>query len=284
MTEHTSPFDAIRHVDEQGEEYWSARELYKILGYTEWRNFNNKVIKRAIKACEENGRNPADHFVQSYKMASLGSGSKRSTEDIHLSRYAAYLTVMNGDPNMPVVAMGQEYFAAQTRRQEIIASQIASLPEDQKRLVYRSEMAAWNRQLNEAAQGAGVISPTDFSAFTDFGYMGLYNGRRENDIHRDKKLSEKERILDFMGSEELANNIFRAAQTDAKLKREQIQDKNAANQAHHQIGQIVRKAIEEAGGTMPEDLPTPEKSIQQLQREEEKRLKQGPQLELPFDE
>lgn len=171
-TPHTSPFDAIRQVDERGNEYWSARELYKILGYSEWRNFNNVVIKRAMKACEENGRAITDHFVQSYKMVTLGSGSQRKTEDVLLSRYAAYLVVMNGDPKMPIVAMGQEYFAEQTRRQEI-ADELALMSEDELRLLRRGQMNIYNTQLATAAQQAGVIEPFDFAIFQDHGYRGL---------------------------------------------------------------------------------------------------------------
>ncbi|MGZ3611973.1 MAG: DNA damage-inducible protein D, partial [Ktedonobacteraceae bacterium] len=272
---HVSPFDAIRKIADDGSEYWSARELYKILGYTEWRNFNNTVIKRAMKSCEENGFLIADHFVQSYKMASLGSGSKRQTEDYHLTRYACYLTVMNGDPKMPVVAMGQQYFAVQTRRQEIEDElALAHLPEDQKRLVFRSLMSTYNVRLAETAQRAGVVEPRDFATFQDHGYMGLYEGRRENDIHALKNLQPDEKILDFMGSEELGANIFRATQADAKLKRDQVSTKGQANITHYKVGQEVREAIKRLGGTMPEDLPTPEKSIQELQREERQRLKQ----------
>ena len=180
------------------------------------------------------------------------------------------------------MALGQTYFAVQTRRQEL-ADQLAALPDDQKRLIYRSEMATWNQKLNDAAKQAGVITPNDFATFTDHGYMGLYGGLRENDIHTRKGLaSPKQKILDYMGSEELADNIFRAAQTDAKLRREQIQGKSAANLTHLEVGQEVRETIKRLDGTMPEDLPTPEKSIQQLQREEQKRLQQGPQLSL-FD-
>ena len=220
-TPHVSPFDAIRKIADDGKEYWSARELYKILGYTEWRNFKNTVVKRAMKSCEENGQVVSDHFVQSYKMASLGSGSKRQTEDYHLTRYACYLAVMNGDPQMPVVAMGQQYFAVQTRRQEIEDElALANLSEDQKRLIFRSLMSTYNVRLAETAQLAGVIEPSDFATFQDHGYMGLYDGRRENDIHTLNRLAEDEKILDFMGSEELAANMFRATQPDAKMKRD----------------------------------------------------------------
>lgn len=278
QTPHTSPFDAIRRVDEHGNEYWSARELYKILGYTEWRNFNNTVIKRAMKSCEENGQAIADHFVQSYKGITGGKGAKQEVVDIHLTRYACYLTVMNGDPKMPVVAMGQEYFAYQTRRQEISDElDLYALPEDQKRLILRNMLATFNVRLAEAAQLAGVIDPRDFATFYDDGYMGLYAGLRENDIHARKHLTEKQKISDHMGSEELGANIFRATQADAKIRRDRIKGKDAASSTHYQVGREVREAIKRLGGTMPENLPTPAKSIQDLQREEQKRLKQSGQ-------
>ncbi len=279
-TVHTSPFDAIRRVNENGSEYWSARELHKILGYTEWRNFNKVVIDRAMRACKENGQAISDHFVRSYKMVTLGSGSKRKTEDVVLSRYAAYLVVMNGDPKMPVVAMGQDYFAQRTRHDELRS--VEELPEDQLRLLRRSQMSVYNTQLADSARNAGVIRPQDFAIFQDHDYMGLYGGLRENDIHARKNLGTKDKILDYMGSDELAANIFRASQTKQKLERDKVQDKEEASQTHYEVGSEVRKAIKRLGGTMPEDLPTPEKSIQQLQREEQKRLEQGAQLPL-FD-
>ena len=282
---HVSPFDTIRHLDDEHGEYWSAREFYKILGYTEWRNFNNTVIKKAMRACEENGRAISEHFVQSYKAITGGKGAKQEVKDVLLSRYAAYLVVMNGDSNMPVVAMGQEYFAEQTRRQELAqAAKLEELPEDQKRLVLRSQMAVFNGQLARSAQEAGVVTSSDFQIFQDHGYRGLYGGLSENDIHASKHLKTRDKILDYMGSEELGANIFRATQTDAKLKREEIHGKAQANQTHLEVGKIVRKAIAEVGGTMPENLPTPDKSIQQLQREEQKRLTQRQQpslFELP---
>jgi DNA-damage-inducible protein D len=204
-------------------------------------------------------------------MIETGKGAKRSVEDVHLSRYACYLTLQNADPSKPIVALGQSYFAVQTRRQEI-ADELAALPEDQKRLLRRSQMNIYNLQLAEAAQQAGVIEPLDFAIFQDHGYIGLYGGLRAKDIHARKGLKKSQQILDHMGSEELADNIFRAAQTDAKLRREQITGKEEANRTHHEVGRKVRQTIKELGGTMPEDLPTPEKSIQQLQHEEEKRL------------
>jgi len=249
----------------------------------EWRNFTTAIM-RAKEACKQSGHTASDHFVEANKMVKLGSGSQRKIEDYRLSRYACYLIVQNADPDKPIVALGQTYFAVQTRRQEL-ADELAlsTLPEDQKRLIYRSEMAIFNAKLAEAAQLAGVITASDFATFQDHGYMGLYGGLRENDIHARKGLtSEKQKILDYMGSEELASNIFRAAQTDAKLRREQIEEKDAANSTHYQVGRKVRQTIQELGGTMPEDLPTPEKSIQELQRDEQKRIEQKRQPSL-FD-
>ena len=216
-------------------------------------------------------------------MISVGKGASRKRSNVHLSRYACYLIVQNADPSKPIVALGQTYFAVQTRRQEL-ADELAALPENQKRLILRSQMAIFNRQLAETARLAGVIVPGDFATFTDHGYMGLYGGLREDDLHTRKGLaSDQQKILDYMGSEELGANIFRATQTDAKLKREDIKGKDQANRTHFRVGRKVRQTIQELGGTMPEDLPTPDSSIQQLQREEQKRLKQGPQSSM-FDE
>jgi len=281
-TSHTSPFDSIRHTDEDSNEYWSARELYKILGYSEWRNFNNVVIKRAMKACEESGHAVSDHFVRSYKMVALGSGSERKTEDILLSRYAAYLVVMNGDPKMTVVAMGQQYFAEQTRRQEI-TDERSGLHEDQLRLLRRSQMNIYNIQLAEAARNSGVVQPRDFAIFQDHGYKGLYGGLGAKDIHQRKELKKSLDILDHMGSDELAANIFRASLTKQKLEREQIRDKNKANDAHHKMGRLVRGTIEKAGATLPEHLPTPDKSIKQVQRDEQRRIEQRHQQPSLFE-
>lgn len=271
MSQHTSPFDAIRRIDESGNEYWSARELSKLLGYKDWRNFT-KAITKAMEACEQSGRAASGDFGEVTEIVKAGATSK-PREDYHLSRYACYLIIQNADPSKPIVALGQTYFAVQTRRQEIADElALANLPEDQKRIVFRNLMSTYNIRLAEAAQKAGVIDAPAFATFQDHGYMGLYNGLRENDIHGRKHLKPREKILDYMGSEELAANMFRATQTDAKLRRQGIQGKNEANQTHLEIGKIVRKAIEEAGGTMPENLPTPAKSIQELQRDEQKRI------------
>ncbi len=282
QTPHVSPFDAIRKVDEDGNEYWSARELYKMLGYSTWQKFQHDIAEAKIASENSRGNVSADFNLQ-VKIVKAGATTK-PREDYHLTRYACYLIVQNADPSKPIVALGQTYFAYQTRRQEI-ADELAlsNLPEDQKRLILRSMLATFNVRLAEAAQLAGVIDPYDFATFYDYGYIGLYGGLRENDIHARKELTEKQKISDHMGSEELGANIFRATQTDAKLRRDQVSQKDQANITHYQVGHEVREAIKRLGGTMPENLPTPDESIQELQRKEQKRLKQGPQAPL-FDQ
>lgn len=278
---HMSPFDAIRKIADDGSEYWSARELYKLLGYSTWQKFQH-AIEEAKIACENSEQAISDHFNLQVNLIPAGKGAKRKTEDYHLTRYACYLIVQNADPSKPIVALGQTYFAYQTRRQEI-ADELAltTLPEGQKRIILRSMLATFNTRLQEAAQQAGVIEPRDFATFYDHGYMGLYGGLKENDIHAQKGLmSDKQKISDYMGSEELGANIFRATQADAKLRRDQVGTKGQANITHYRVGQEVREAIKRLGGTMPEYLPTPDKSIQELQREEQQRLKQGQQSPL----
>jgi DNA-damage-inducible protein D len=200
---HTSPFEAIRRVNDDGTEYWSARDLSKILGYALWQKFKS-VVEKAQEACQNSGYAVSDHFIHMDKMVKIGSGAQRKTEDYHLSRYACYLIVQNADPSKPIVALGQTYFAVQTRRQEL-ADELIALPEDQKRLVLRSEMAIFNGQLAEAAQQAGVVEARDFAIFQDHGYIGLYGGLRAKDIHIRKGLKKNQEILDYMGSEELAD-------------------------------------------------------------------------------
>lgn len=277
--EHASPFEAIKRQNDDGYEYWSARELAEVLGYkTNYRNFKS-AIQRAIVACENSGQDPEDHFAQARKMIQAGKGARREVEDMHLSRYACYLVVQNADPSKPLVALGQTYFAVQTRRQEE-ADQLAGLSEDQRRLYLRGELTNHNRQLAEAANMAGVVQGIDFAIFQDHGYMGLYGGLRARDIHARKRLKKSQGILDHMSSEELAANLFRATQTDAKLRRDSIQGKESANHTHYEVGRKVRQTIQELGGTLPEDLPTPKESIQQLQTKERKKLKQPDQMPL----
>lgn len=262
-------FESIKHINEYGEEYWLARELQPILEYAQWRNFA-EAIERAKLACRNSGYDISDHFADVSKMVALGSGAEREIDDVMLSRYACYLIVMNGDPRKEVIAVGQTYFAVKTRQQELLEN-YDELTEDQKRLAIRNEMIAHNKSLAEAAQMAGVIDPRDYAIFQNKGYQGLYGGLGAKEIHARKGLKKSQKILDHMGSTELAANLFRATQTDEKLRRENIQGKEAAYNTHYEVGKKVRQTIKELGGTMPEDLPTPKKSIAQLEREHEKR-------------
>ena len=264
-------FESIKHINENGQEYWLARELQPILEYTQWRRFAD-AIDRAKIACQNSGIDLDQHFADAGKMITLGHGAVRKIEDFMLSRYACYLIVMNGDPRKEVIAVGQTYFAVKTRQQELIDNYDA-LTEDQKRLAIRNEMKRHNAALADAAHEAGVIESRDYAIFQNMGYQGLYGGLGVQDIHRRKGLKQGEKILDHMGSTELAANLFRATQTEEKLRREQIKGKEKANQTHFEVGKKVRKTIEELGGTMPEDLPTPEKSIKQIEREQRKKLK-----------
>ena len=264
-------FESIKHVDEYGHEFWYARELQRVLEYTQWRRFAD-AIDRAKLACSNSGYNASEHFADAGKSSPMPHGGFRILEDYMLSRYACYLIVMNGDPRKEVIAVGQTYFAVKTRQQELI-DHYDELSEDQKRLAIRKEMIAHNKSLAEAAQMAGVEAGQDFAIFQNKGYQGLYGGLGAKEIHERKGLKKNEKILDHMGSTELAANLFRATQTDEKLRRENIRGKEKANQTHYEVGRKVRQTIAELGGTMPEDLPTPEKSIRQIESEQKKRLK-----------
>mgnify|MGYP005903681057 FL=1 len=267
-------FESIKHVNEYGEEYWLARELQLVLEYTQWRRFSD-AIERAKLACKNSGFAVEDHFADVGKMVDIGSGAERQIDDVMLSRYACYLIVMNGDPRKEVIAIGQSYFAVKTRQQELIDN-YEQMSEDQKRLAIRNEMIAHNKSLAEAAQMAGIADQREYAIFQDKGYQGLYGGLGAKEIHARKGLKKSQKILDHMGSTELAANLFRATQTDEKLRRENIQGKQAAYDTHYEVGKKVRQTIKELGGTMPEDLPTPQKSIAQIEREQEKRkLKPG---------
>ena len=267
-------FESIKHINEYGEEYWLARELQPVLEYAQWRRFSD-AIERAKLACKNSGFAIEDHFADVGKMVDIGSGAEREIDDVMLSRYACYLIVMNGDPRKEVIAVGQTYFAVKTRQQELIDN-YEQLSEDQKRLAIRNEMIAHNKSLAEAAQMAGIEDPRDYAIFQNKGYQGLYGGLGAKEIHARKGLKKSQKILDHMGSTELAANLFRATQTDEKLRRENIQGKQAAYDTHYEVGKKVRQTIKELGGTMPEDLPTPQKSIAQIEREQEKRkLKSG---------
>ena len=261
-------FEDIKHIDENGIEYWDARELQVVLDYKEWRKFEG-VIQRAVISCENSNINALDHFVGADKMVQIGSGAERKQKDYKLTRYACYLIAQNGDSRKEVIALAQTYFAIQTRKQEISEKEYNLLTEDEKRFYQRNLTRKGNYSLNKTAKNAGV---KNFDKFHNSGYKGLYNGETADDIAKRKGLRYREDILDNMGSDELIANLFRISQTEQKLKRDNIQTEKDACNTHNRIGRIVRKAIEEAGGTMPEDLPTPKKSLKQLEKENKKSL------------
>jgi len=266
-------FEDIRYLTEEDAEYWLARQLAMVLEYAQYRNFQ-PVIERAIEACKNSGLDHGDHFARIHTMVEIGSGGRREVEDWRLSRYACYLIVQNGDPSKQLIAQGQTYFAVQARRQEVSdAEQFERLSEDDRRLMLRLEMTHHNKALVAAARGAGVQTALDYAIFQDHGYRGLYGGLGAKEIHYVKRLKKSQRILDHMGSTELAANLFRATQAEEKIRRDKVQGKAQANQAHHDVGQKVRKTIQELGGTMPEALPVPDKGIPQLERERAKRLR-----------
>tara|TARA_R110002050_G_scaffold147893_2_gene274020 strand:- start:103 stop:930 length:828 start_codon:yes stop_codon:yes gene_type:complete len=265
-----SQFESIKHFNEIGQEYWSARELYSVLEYIKWDKFLN-VIDKAITACKNSGQPSTDHFPRVEKMVQIGSGAKRDIGDINLSRYACYLIVQNGDSSKEVIALGQTYFAIQTRKQEVLEESFNQLKtEDDKRLFLRKEMAEHNKQLADAAKKAGVIQPWEYAVFQNHGYMGLYNGLGAKEIKEKKGLKKTQSILDHMGSTELAANLFRATQTEDKLRRDNIKGKNNANKTHFEVGQKVRQTIKELGGEMPENLPS-EESIKQIEKKSNKK-------------
>ncbi|UUX93806.1 DNA damage-inducible protein D [Methanoplanus endosymbiosus] len=263
---HHLTFEEMKQTDPDGSEFWMARRLSRVLEYAEFRNFQ-PVIEKAKKACVNSGQNVKDHFVEMHEMVRIGSGAERKMDSYALSRYACYLIVQNGDPSKPVIANGQTYFAIQTRRQELADDEaFQRLKEEEKRLFLRSEMREHNKQLMEAAQQAGVVSGMDFAVFQNHGYRGLYGGLDAKAIHKRKQLKKNQKILDNMGSTELAANLFRATQTDEKIRREEIRGKNNANRTHLEVGSKVRQTIEELGGTMPENLPTPDKNLKKLEK------------------
>ena len=263
---HYQTFDSIKETDSEGREFWTSRKLSKILDYSEYRHFL-PVVEKAKEACKKSGHEVSDHFEEFLEMVEIGSGAKRKLEDIKLSRYACYLIVQNGDPSKPVIANGQTYFAIQTRRQELADDEaFQRLREEEKRLFLRNEMREHNKQLVEAAQQAGVESNLDFAIFQNHGYKGLYGGLNARAIHQRKGLKKSQQILD---------------NTEEKLRRENIQRKTKANKTHFEVGKKVRQTIEELGGTMPEDLPTPEEDMKKLERRvksAEKKMINGSEL------
>ncbi len=256
-------FENIKHIDEYGNEYWKARELQEILEYVEWRKFEG-VIDKAKNACINSSYEIIDHFVESDKMVVIGSGAKRKQSDYHLSRYACYLIAQNADSRKKVVALAQTYFAIQTRKQEILEKEYNDLSEDEKRLYQRYLTKKGNYYLNQTAKNAGV---RNFDKFHNAGYKGLYNGETADDIAKRKRLRYREDILDNMGSDELIANLFRISQTNQKLINDGITTERKATSAHYEVGTIVRDAIKKSGGTMPEKMETPDKSLKEIERD-----------------
>lgn len=266
----TSPFERIKRTNDAGNEYWESRDLAEVLEYTQYRNFE-AVIEKAKLACFNSGHRIEDHFADVSKMVRIGSGALRDVKITLLSRYACYLAIQNADPGKEIVAQGQTYFAAQTRRQELADESV----EEDRRLLLREEMRRHNVQLADAAKDAGVVAPIDYAIFQNHGYMGLYGGLRQDDIHKRKGLKKSEKILDHMGSTELAANLFRATQAEEKLRRDGVRGKDAANRTHHEVGAKVRQTIKDLGGTMPEDLP-PAESIKKVESKRKKTLDDAP--------
>uniref|UniRef100_UPI0038992EE4 DNA damage-inducible protein D n=1 Tax=Paraburkholderia gardini TaxID=2823469 RepID=UPI0038992EE4 len=269
-TLHHRTFESIKQINDGGSEFWFARDLAPLLDYPQWRNFL-PVLDKARDACRQSGQHVEDHFAGMRKMVGIGSGAQRLIDDVCLSRYACYLIVQNGDPSKPVIANGQTYFAMQTRRQELADdAKFAQVGEDERRLAIRNELVTHNKHLAAAAKDAGIETPIDYTIFQDHGYKGLYGGLRSKEIHARKGLKKSQKILDHMGSTELAANLFRATQTEEKLRRDGIKGKQRANQTRFAVGHKVRETIQELGGTMPEKLPTPDTSIQQIERAQKK--------------
>ena len=256
-------FDGIKHIDEYGNEYWFARELQKVLEYKEWRNFL-KVINTAKISCLNSKSIVEDHFVEVNKMVEIGSKTKRKIQDYKLSRYACYLIVQNADPSKEVVALGQTYFAVQTRKQEIAEQEYDSLSDDEKRFYQRKLTKQGNYTLQKVASNAGVKNMAEFH---NAGYKGLYNCETADDIFKRKKLRYREDILDNMNEDELVANLFRINQTKQKLLKDNVQGEKEAKDVHYEVGKKVRKAIADIGGMMPEEMPTPKKSLKELERE-----------------
>ncbi len=263
-------FEDIKRIHDDGSEYWSARELSKVLQYNKWENFH-KVIQRAKIACSNSGHIIEHDFPEVRKIVDAGA-TKKPINDYELSRYACYLIVQNGDPRKEVIALGQTYFAIQTYRQEV-ADHFNQLDEDSRRLVVRGDIKQWNQLLAETARSAGVITNEEFAIFQNAGYMGLYGGMTVEDIHRKKELIIGQKILDYMGSTELIANLFRISQAEEKIRNDKIRNAGDATKVHHSVGKEVRKAIVEIGGTLPEDLPTPKKSIAEVEKEQIESLK-----------
>ena len=263
-------FENIKQINEYGQEFWYARELQEVLEYSQWRNFY-EAVQRAAVSCENSGYDIDEHFEECEVVRKIGNGANRKVKDIKLSRYACYLIVMNGDPQKEIISFGQTYFAVKTREQEL-SENFDSLSEDAKRLAIRNELKKHNSMLADAAHDAGVVEQRDYAIFQNYGYKGLYGGLGAKEIHNKKGLKKSQKILDYMGSTELAANLLRATKTEEKLRRDNIKGKQEANQTHYHVGKKVRETIKELGGTMPEDLPTPKSSIKEIEQKSQKTI------------
>ena len=259
-------FENIKHIDENGNEYWSARELQNVLQYKEWRKFEG-VINKAKKACENSNIKVFEQFVGSDKLSKRANNTVVKIGDYKLSRYACYLVAQNGDSRKEVIALAQTYFAIQTRKQELSKKEYSELTEDEKRIYRRNQAKSGNYNLNKTAVKSGV---KDLARFHNAGYKGLYNGETANDIFKRKKLRYREDILDNMNEDELVANLFRINQTKQKLLKDNVQGEKEAKDIHYEVGKKVRKAIADIGGMMPEEMPTPKKSLKELERERKK--------------
>ena len=267
IKEHTEKiFEDIKHIDEYGNEYWLARELQVAFEYKRWDKFC-KVIENAKITCEKSKYAVSNHFSHLGKMINLGKGGKRKVEDYKLSRYACYLIVQNGDSRKKTIALGQTYFAVQTRKQELSEKEYSTLTEDEKRFYQRNLTRKGNYSLNMVARNVGV---RNFDKFHNAGYKGLYNGETANDIAKRKKLRYREDILDNMNEDELVANLFRINQTKQKLLKDKVQGENNSSDIHYEVGKEIRYTIKKLGGTMPEDMPTPKKSLKELEKENKK--------------
>ena len=269
IDKNNNSFEDIKHIDENGVEFWYARELMPILQYSNWQNFE-KIINKAKISCKNSDISVLDHFTDINKMVQIGSGAYRKQSDYKLTRYACYLIAQNGDSRKKIIALAQTYFAVQTRKQEISEKEYSMLTEDEKRFYQRNLTRKGNYSLKQAAKNAGV---KNFDRFHNAGYKGLYNGETADDIAKRKGLRYREDILDNMGSDELIANLFRISQTEQKLRKDNISGEKEANKTHYNIGKNIREVIEKNGGTMPEDLPTPKKSLKQLEKEKNNKLK-----------
>ena len=256
-------FEDIKHIDEEGNEYWSAREFAKVLEYKDWRNFL-KVLNKAKETCINSGFNENEQLVEINKLSKRNNNAITNIQDYKLSRYACYLIAQNGDSRKKTIAFAQTYFAIQTRKQELSEKEYSMLTEDEKRFYQRNLTRKGNYSLNMVARNVGV---RNFDKFHNAGYKGLYGGETANDIARRKELRYREDILDNINEDELVANLFRINQTKQKLLKDKVQGESNASDIHYEVGKKVRKAIKDIGGTMPEDMPTPNKSLKELEKE-----------------